>query len=286
MMRQGIPSRRVWHDGSRQEEPELPELPEVETVCRTIAPRVSGRIIREARYFSPLAADGDPDGMAAALNGRRILDVRRKGKYLIFALDTGWMRLHLRMTGKLLFDGPRTPWTRALLELDDGHTLVFDDPRQFGRLLWSSAPPEDVSRLGPDALDLGAEEFAAQFCGRSGRVKPLLLNQRVLSGLGNIYVDEALHRARIHPLTSAARLGPVRLKRLHQAVAEVLAEAIAAGGSSISDYVDAEGRRGWFQFSHRVYGREGEPCVACGAPIRRIVVGQRGTHYCPRCQRV
>ncbi len=264
----------------------MPELPEVETVRRTIAPRLIGRVIREIRYLSPLAANGDPDRMAAALTGRRIVDVLRKGKYLIFPLDTGWMRIHLRMTGKLLYDGPRTPWTRALIEFDDGHALLFDDPRQFGRLLWSGAPPADVGRLGPDALELDAAQFAARLRGRRGRLKPLLLNQRVLSGLGNIYVDEALHRARIHPLASVARLGPARLVRLQRAIADVLAEAIAAGGSSISDYVDAEGRRGWFQFAHRVYGREGEPCLACGGPIRRIVVGQRGTHYCPRCQRI
>ena len=264
----------------------MPELPEVETVLRTLAPRVTGRVIRAARYFSPLAAGGEPEAMAAALSGRRIIEVRRKGKYLILPLDAGWMRIHLRMTGRLLIDAPRTPWTRAVLEFDDGHTLVFDDPRQFGRMLWSSAPPDDVSRLGPDALDLDAAAFAARLRGRRGRVKPLLLNQRILSGLGNIYVDEALHRARIHPLTPAMRLGPVRLARLHQAVAEVLAEAIAAGGSSISDYVDAAGRRGWFQLAHRVYGRAGQPCPTCGTAIRRIVVAQRGTHYCPRCQRI
>jgi formamidopyrimidine-DNA glycosylase len=122
--------------------------------------------------------------------------------------------------------------------------------------------------------------------GRRSSLKPLLLNQHVLSGLGNIYVDEALHRARIHPLAVAARLGKTRMLRLHGAVAEVLAEALAAGGSSISDYVDAEGRRGWFQMEHRVYGREGEPCPACETRIRRIVVAQRGTHFCPRCQRL
>jgi len=264
----------------------MPELPEVETVLRSIAARVTGRRILAVRYLSPLAADGEPEAMAAALTGRRILEPRRKGKYLIFRLDAGWMWIHLRMTGKLLLDAPRTPWTRAILEFDDGHALLFDDPRQFGRLVWSSAPPDDAGRLGPDALDLDLAQFAARLRGRRGRVKPLLLNQRVVSGLGNIYVDEALHRARIHPLASAARLAPGRLARLHQAVAEVLAEAIAAGGSSISDYVDADGRRGWFQFEHRVYGREGEPCPACGSAIRRIVLSQRGTHYCPRCQRI
>ncbi len=263
----------------------MPELPEVETVRRTLAPHVTGRRIETVRYFSPLAAGGAPDEMAEGLTGRRILKLERTGKYLIFHLDAGWMTVHLRMTGKLLMDGEHTPWIRAELAFDDGHALVFEDVRQFGRMLWSPDFPSDVARLGPDALDLGAIAFVSRLENRRAALKPLLLNQKVVCGLGNIYVDEALHRARIHPLADAARLSRTRLLRLHRAVSEVLAEAIAAGGSSISDYVDAEGRRGWFQTAHRVYGREGEPCLRCETPIRRIVVGQRGTHFCPRCQR-
>ncbi len=263
----------------------VPELPEVETVRRTLAPHVTGRKILAVRYFSPLAAGGSPDAMAEALAGTRILQLQRKGKYLIFHLDAGWMTVHLRMTGKLLVDGARSPWTRAQIELDSGRYLIFEDVRQFGRMLWSADFPADVARLGPDALGLSSDEFLALLRGRRGNLKPLLLNQRVVAGLGNIYVDEALHRARLHPLTNASQLSRKRLLRLHSAVAEVLAEAVAAGGSSISDYLDADGRRGWFQISHRVYGREGEPCLSCGTPIRRIVVSQRGTHYCPSCQR-
>jgi len=264
----------------------LPELPEVETVRRTLASRVTGRRVEAVRYFSALAAGGDPGRMAEGLSGRRILKLERKGKYLIFHLDAGWMTVHLRMTGKLLMDGEHTPWTRAELAFDDGHALVFEDVRQFGRLLWSPEFPAGVARLGPDALDLDAEVFVSLLKSRRACLKPLLLNQQVLCGLGNIYVDEALHRAGIHPLAVAERLSRTRLLRLHRAVAEVLAEALAAGGSSISDYVDAEGRRGEFQRAHRVYGREGEPCLKCETPIRRIVVGQRGTHFCPRCQRL
>ena len=189
------------------------------------------------------------------------------------------------MTGKLLVDGKRTAWTRAELEFDDGHALVFDDVRQFGRLLWYPEYPADVARLGPDALGLEADVFVSLLKSRRTKVKPLLLNQQILCGLGNIYVDEALHRARIHPLTIAETLSRKRLLRLHGAVAEVLDEALAAGGSSISDYVDADGRRGTFQQAHRVYGRADQPCSACGTSIRRIVVGQRGTHFCPHCQR-
>jgi len=263
----------------------VPELPEVETVRRTLAPHVTGRRIEVVRYYAAQAAGGAPEAMARGLAGRRIVKLERQGKYLVFHLDAGWMTVHLRMTGKLLMDGERTPWTRAELGFDNGHALLFEDVRKFGRLLWSPEFPADVARLGPDALDLNADEFVSRLKSRRAALKPLLLNQQIVAGLGNIYVDEALHRGRIHPLAVAARLSRKRLLNLHRAVAEVLAEALAAGGSSISDYVDAEGRRGSFQMSHRVYGREGEPCLACGTAIRRIVVGQRGTHFCPHCQR-
>ena len=263
----------------------MPELPEVETVRRTLAPRVIGRRIVAVRYYSPLAAGGAPDAMAQGLTGRRIHRLERQGKYLIFHLDSGWMTVHLRMTGKLLIDGKRTAWTRAELEFDDGHALVFEDVRQFGRLLWYPEYPADVARLGPDALGLEADVFVSLLKSRRSKVKPLLLNQQILCGLGNIYVDEALHRARIHPLAIAETLGRKRLLRLHSAVDEVLGEALAAGGSSISDYVDADGRRGTFQQAHRVYRRADQPCSVCGTSIRRIVVGQRGTHFCPHCQR-
>lgn len=263
----------------------MPELPEVETVRRTLAPHVTGRRIESVRFYAPQSANGAPDTVAAQLTGRRILELKRHGKYLLFQLDEGWMTVHLRMTGKLLVDAARTPWTRAELEFDNGHALVFDDQRIFGRLLWSAGLPDAVAELGPDALGLEPETFLALLQGRRGAMKPLLLNQRVLSGLGNIYVDESLYRAGIHPLAEAAHVSRKRLLRLHEAVQEVLASAVAAGGSSISDYVDAEGRSGWFQIEHRVYGREGEPCLTCSTAIRRIVVGQRGTHFCPRCQR-
>ena len=141
-----------------------------------------------------------------------------------------------------------------------------------------------MARLGPEPLEIALEEFRARLR-RKARIKPLLLNQAFLAGLGNIYVDESLFAAGIHPLASAAKLGPARAAKLHQAIREILTEAIASGGSSISDYVDAEGRRGWFQVRHCVYGREGEPCVRCGAPIKKIVVAQRGTHFCPKCQK-
>ena len=258
----------------------MPELPEVETVLRSIRSRLFDRTIVAARFHAPRAALYQADRFAARLTGRRIQDVQRQGKHILFRLDQGWLDIHLRMTGKLLWGTARPKYLRATLELDNGDTLQFEDVRQFGYLRWS----ENLPQLGPDALGLKLDEFAALLRGRRGRIKPLLLNQARLAGLGNIYVDEALFRSRIHPLAQTFRLSRARLARLHAAVQAVLEEAIAAGGSSISDYVDAAGTRGSFQNRHKVYGREGQPCMECGTPIRRIVVGQRGTNYCPRCQ--
>jgi formamidopyrimidine-DNA glycosylase len=261
----------------------MPELPEVETVVRTLAPHVRGRLIVAARFLSPHAAGHRPEELAAHLRGRRIQDVRRAGKFIVFPLDHGLLSVHLRMTGKLLLNAAAGRFTRAVLELDAG-SVLFDDVRQFGRMEWSAQTPANIARLGPDPLVEAAADFAARLKSRRGAVKPLLLDQSFLAGLGNIYVDEALHRAGIHPLAAAARISRTRALRLHAAVIDVLSAAIAAGGSSISDYADAAGRKGAFQHSHRVYGRENVPCLTCGAPIRRIVVTQRGTHFCPRCQ--
>jgi formamidopyrimidine-DNA glycosylase len=258
----------------------VPELPEVETIVRGLRPRVEGRLIVRADYFAPRAALGRPDEMAARLTGRRILSLQRHGKHLLLELDQGWVDIHLRMTGKLLLTASRDAYRRARLTLDDAQ-LDFEDVRQFGYLVWRPNRPD----LGPDALSLTEDALRGLLAPHRGALKPLLLDQSAVAGLGNIYVDEALFRARLHPRTSAARLGPERRGRLLAAVREVLSEAIALGGSSISDYVDAEGRAGSFQSRHRVYGRTGQPCPVCGAAIQRLVVSQRGTHLCPRCQR-
>lgn len=264
----------------------MPELPEVETVRRTIAPRVEGRRIVSAEFRClRVLRGGDPDAMAARLQGRRILKIGRRGKFLLFEIEGGLILLvHLGMTGKLLAGGEPGPHTHAVLTLDRG-VLLYDDSRQFGCLELHEAVPARVARLGPEPLETDFATFAAALRARRTRMKALLLDQRFLRGLGNIYADEALFRAGIHPLAAASRLSPKRARRLYDAIVEVLTEAIAAGGSSISDYVDADGRKGFFQFSHRVYQRTGQPCVKCGAAIRRTLVAQRGTHYCPRCQR-
>lgn len=261
----------------------MPELPEVETVVRSLAPHLPGRTILAAEFTSRFVTP-DPASLAAALAGRIIQAVRRHGKFIVVELDRGVLIVHLGMTGKLLLDAPRTAHSHGVLHLDRG-VLVYDDPRQFGRIEFAAELPPRVARLGPDALAVPLDEFLVLLRKRKARIKPLLLNQRFLRGIGNIYADEALFRARIHPRAISTRLAPKRAAQLHGAITEILQLAIAHRGSSISDYVDAAGGKGTFQSLHQVYGREGQPCPMCGTPIRRILTAQRGTHYCPRCQR-
>lgn len=256
----------------------MPELPEVETIARELSAALPGRRIRRVETTTSRVIRSP----LQAAEGQSITAIRRHGKFLIIDCDSGALAVHLGMTGKLLVDAPRTPYTRAVFTFDDGGTLLYDDIRQFGRLEWES---RRLDALGPDPLAIALAEFIERLRARRGRIKPLLLDQRFLRGLGNIYTDEALFRARIHPRAVAARLSRPRAAALHGAIREVLEEAIAHRGSSISDYVDASGQRGGFQLLHRVYGKEGQPCVVCGAPIRRIVIAQRGTHFCARCQK-
>lgn len=259
----------------------MPELPEVETIVRALRPRLEGCLITSARYSPSRVFRGE---FPPELAGARIERVRRHGKYILWGLDRGTLAMHLGMTGKLLFNAPQTPYVRAEFDLE-GLRLTYDDIRQFGRIAWSEALPSLVARLGPDPLEVPLEEFRRGLQGRKTNLKALLLNQGFLRGLGNIYVDEALFRAEIHPLMAAHRLQPIRVERLWEEIRELLEEAIAHGGSSISDYVNTEGKQGSFQREHRVYGREGKECLRCGRTILKIVVAQRGTHYCEGCQR-
>lgn len=263
----------------------MPELPEVETIVRSLAPRLVGRRILAAEFRCLRVLRGDPEQTASRLAGKRIRGIRRAGKFILIELQSGGMfTVHLGMTGKLLMNGAPGRHTHAILTLDRG-ALLYEDQRQFGRLELSEAVPQRVEQLGPEPLEVSFEEFAARLRRHKTRIKALLLNQSFLRGVGNIYADEALFRARIHPLAVASRLRAPRIRRLHDAIIEVLGEAIELGGSSISDYVDSEGRQGSFQLRHRVYQRTGEPCIVCRRPIRRTLVAQRGTHYCPKCQR-
>ena len=264
----------------------MPELPEVETITRALAPRLRGRRIVSAEFrHSKIVLRGDPDATAAGLASRKVREVRRHGKFIEIELDgERSFVVHLGMTGKLLMNGTPGKHTHAILTLDRG-TLLYDDSRQFGRLELSTGLPARVQKLGPEPLEVTLDELARRLRSRKTKMKALLLNQQFLRGIGNIYADEALFRAGIHPLAIAARLRPERVKKLHRSIREVLREAIAAGGSSVSDYVDVDGRQGSFQVRHNVYQKDGDPCPRCGSRIRRILVAQRGTHFCPGCQK-
>ena len=258
----------------------MPELPEVETVVRSLAPRLPGRRIVSAEFGSKHVTPGNRKILAARLAGRLIQSVRRRGKFIVLGLDEGAVTVHLGMTGKLLLDVAPGKHAYGVFHLDTG-VLVYDDPRQFGAIAWNT----DLGRLGPEPLEIGLEEFVARLKKRKTRMKALLLNQEFVAGIGNIYADEILYTACVHPLAIAARLSKPRAALVHQAMREILTLAIEHRGSSISDYVDAQGRRGGFQLLHNAYGRSGEPCPRCGSRIKKTLVAQRGTHYCSRCQR-
>jgi formamidopyrimidine-DNA glycosylase len=278
----------------------MPELPEVETVARGVDARVRGDRVVQAWFGSHREPFKTPPAQQAkGLEGRRFLSVHRTGKHIVSELgsssevdahqiDAQWI-VHLGMTGRLLVttpEAPVEPHTHARLTLESGRELRFVDPRRFGRLEFrelSSIP--GFEGTGAEPLTIGPEEFAALFRGRKLAIKAALLNQTLLAGVGNIYADESLFRAGIRPRRSAGRLTRVELERLRQALRQVLRHAIKLGGSSVSDYVGADGERGFFQLRHNVYLRTGEPCRRCGTPIRRILLAGRGTHFCPNCQR-
>ncbi len=262
----------------------MPELPEVETVVRSISPYLTGHTILHAEVFSHRVTRGAFGATTKALTGRTIENVRRRGKQIFVQLNRGILYIHLGMTGKLLWNGERTKYARAIFELDNG-TLIFDDVRQFGRVEYYAEIPDFLAKTGPDALTVSAEEFLSRLKKHTGHIKPLLLNQSFIGGVGNIYADESLFAARIHPKARASRLSKPRAEELHRQILAILELAIQHRGSSISNYVDADGACGNYQLQHNVYGRTGEACPRCGTAVRRIVLGQRGTHYCPRCQR-
>jgi len=264
----------------------MPELPEVETIVRSLRPSLEGRSILSAdlRWKRTLAAPS-PAAFARRIAGQRIQTVGRRAKFLHLTLDRDALILHLRMSGDLRIvagDAPPARHDRLILPLSDGARLVFNDPRKFGRVWLTDDPQALFADLGPEPL---AEEFTpdglyARLHARRRQLKPLLLDQTFLAGLGNIYTDEALHLARLHPLTRSETVSPTQAEALWRAIRSVLEEGIRRNGASI-DWVY---RGGDFQNHFRAYGRTGEPCPVCGTPIERIVVGQRGTHFCPKCQ--
>ena len=272
----------------------MPELPEVETIARGLAKRVSGDVIESVWLGSkPEPLKSSAVDMEAALDSRKILNVRRSGKHIVFDLGASgtsdhsvsvqWI-VHLGMTGQLLVCSPENELakhTHAVLRLASGRELRFVDPRRFGRL----AVVENFTPAGSEPLVISAVDFATVFRGRKTPIKSALLNQKLLSGVGNIYADEALYRAGVRPRRRAASLTADELRRLHKGLKQVLTEAIRLGGSSISDYVDADGQEGFFQLKHRVYGRKDKPCRKCGTTIKRVVISGRSSHFCPKCQK-
>ena len=271
----------------------MPELPEVEVVRTGLEPLLVGRTIRNVICHRQGLRYPLPD--MATLAGRQFLSVKRRAKYLLFELDDGRLLVwHLGMTGQfhLLSAGtPAIAHEHVRIDLDNGTSLSYGDLRRFGyaALLPADALDEHIwfARLGPEPLgeSFDADYLQAACRGRKGPIKSLLMNASVVVGVGNIYASEALFRAGIHPARAAGRISRQRLERLVVAVKEVLAEAIAAGGSSIRDFVRADGKPGYFAHAFRAYGREGEPCTVCGEPIRRIRQSGRSTYYCPICQR-
>ena len=301
----------------------MPELPEVETIARGLAKRVTGDVIESVwlgQKKEPLKSLASE--IASVLEHSQISSVRRMGKHIVFDLarasngnvrrrprrkpttasdkvsavadrsvrstqhtNSQWI-VHLGMTGRLQVCEPEAEiakHTHAILKLTSGRELRFVDPRRFGRL--SVAADGDFDPVGVEPLDVDLERFVALFRGRKTPIKSALLNQKLLRGVGNIYADESLFRSGIRPRRKAASITREQLGKLFVSVKEVLKEAIKLGGSSISDYVDADGEEGFFQLKHRVYGREGEPCLTCKRPIKRVVIAGRSSHFCPKCQK-
>jgi len=274
----------------------VPELPEVETITRGLASRITGDTVDSVWIGSrkqPLKCAATK--LAATLEGKRITSVHRAGKHIVIGLEpvhgsgseplrAQWI-VHLGMTGRLVVTdaiADVAKHTHLIAKLGSGKELRFVDPRMFGKL---SVSRNGFDPGGVEPLEATVEQFTAMFRGRKAPIKSALLNQKLLRGVGNIYADESLFRAGIRPRRRAASLARADLFRLFQSVQEVLREAIALGGSSISDYVDADGEEGFFQLQHRVYGREGEPCPVCRTAVKRVVLGGRSSHYCPKCQK-
>jgi formamidopyrimidine-DNA glycosylase len=274
----------------------VPELPEVETIRVRLAPALTGRRFERVQiYDSRLTRPEPPDAVAGALQGERVAGVSRRGKYLIVGFESGrHLLIHLRMTGNVLHPAPegaeRRPHVRATITLDDGSDVVYRDVRRFGT--WELLEPGELEpyfearRLGREPLErtFTSAALGRALAGRKAPVKAALLDQRAAAGIGNIYADEALWYARIHPLTPAGKLDPEQVAALRKGVRKALELGVARQGATLRDYRGTDGRSGRMQREFRVYGRTGEPCPRCGTPVEKIRAGGRGTWFCPTCQ--
>ena len=273
----------------------MPELPEVETVRLRLAPALVGRRLEEVEILDPrLVRPFEPEAVAAELEGERVVAVDRRGKYLVVLLESGRVLLvHLRMTGSFRH-GPagsfdEDPYRRAVVRLDDGSEVAYRDVRRFGT--WLLLEPGELEpylarRLGPEpfARDFTARALGARLSGRRAPIKAALLDQRSLAGMGNIYADEALWRARVHPLRPAGELDADEVRRVHRAVRAALEAGIARQGATLRDYAAPDGSSGTMQHEFKVYARTGQPCFRCRTPIEKTRAGGRGTWFCPKCQ--
>ncbi len=274
----------------------MPELPEVETVAQGLRQRALGRRIAAVEVRHASVIGGSPEGFASTLVGRTLANVSRKGKAIAVELSAEggiaphFLLVRLGMTGQLTVtprEAPIEPHTHVIMTLDDGREeLRFRDIRRFGKLrcLTSQELEKVFGALGPDAQRVTELEFLAAMRGRKGAIKSWLMNQNLVSGLGNIYADEALFEARIHPLSQPGRVSPHKARLLFRAIRKVLGRAVKLGGTTFSDYLNLEGRPGAFLKKLRVYQHTGEPCRRCGQAIRRIIIAGRSSHFCPRCQ--
>ncbi|HEU4436857.1 MAG TPA: bifunctional DNA-formamidopyrimidine glycosylase/DNA-(apurinic or apyrimidinic site) lyase, partial [candidate division Zixibacteria bacterium] len=271
-----------------------PELPEVETVAAGLRNSIIGQRIVSGRLLTKQLARVNPKNFSAVVSGKTIRSVNRKGKQIVIELTDDWILwVHFMMTGKLWLlglDEPVTKFDGAIFQLQPlGKKLVFYDQRRFGRIKLlrknELAQLKEYVRLGPDALTVSSEGFIQRLKARKKNLKSLLLDQTAVAGLGNIYADESLFLAKIHPAAHSSRLSMNRLSELYSSMQKVLAGAIRVGGSSIRDYSAVDGQRGYFQIEHQVYQKTGLPCPICGRKIERITIAQRSTHFCPRCQR-
>ncbi len=272
----------------------MPELPEVETVVRGLMVRILGLVIEGVRVRSPHLLKDASTADLRALRGKAILRVRRRGKLILVDCEGGrTIVFHLKMTGQFLFSpAPARPdkHTHAVVTFrNEPRRLLFRDVRKFGfmSLQRTDGLPRGplLAALGPEPLKVSLRELGAVLGGRTARLKSLLLDQSVLAGIGNIYADEILFESRLHPLRRASGLSPAEVRRLRAAVRSVLRKAVRLGGATIRDFADCDGVEGEFQLEFKAYGRTGEPCPRCGRPIERIRLGQRSTHFCPRCQK-
>lgn len=266
----------------------MPELPEVQTVVNTLRPTIIARAIERVQVFRQDVVHPCGLDLPEHLRGRIVRDLTRRGKRIVFTLDDAQrFYIHLGMTGRLTINRPADPapkHTHLALHIAD-RQIRFTDPRRFGGVFWLGRGSESA-RMGPEPLSLRPRQLAQRLAATRRPIKNALLDQSLIAGLGNIYVDESLFVARIHPLTLANTLSAEQIARLNRAIKLTLRRALRHRGSTLRDYVDAEGGRGAFQDLHQVYDRAGEPCRACGSPIERIVLAGRSTCFCARCQRM